>query len=219
MPLRFREAAKLIAAVPDDDRAIWATAAYAGPRLGELQALEHDDVDLDAGVIRVQRSLDRKEGLIEPKSRAGTRSVPIVAGLRAILAAHLLRSPRRRGLLFGSTETRPFDDRALARRATKAWAAAAVGGFLQGRDAGIEPIGLHELRHSCASIFIAAGVNAKALSTYLGHSSVMITYDRYGHLMPGSEDEAVSSSTTTSSARPERRPSALVSRRRLRECA
>ena len=37
---------------------------------------------------------------------------------------------------------------------------------------------------------IAAGVNAKALSSYLGHSSVMITFDRYGHLMPGNEDEA-----------------------------
>jgi integrase len=37
---------------------------------------------------------------------------------------------------------------------------------------------------------IAAGVNAKALSTYMGHSSITITYDRYGHLMPGNEDEA-----------------------------
>jgi len=37
---------------------------------------------------------------------------------------------------------------------------------------------------------IAAGVNAKALSTYLGHASVTITYDRYGHLMPGNEDQA-----------------------------
>ena len=52
----------------------------------------------------------------------------------------------------------------------------------------LTPITLHELRHSCASIFIAAGVNAKALSSYLGHASVTITYDRYGHLMPGSED-------------------------------
>ena len=50
---------------------------------------------------------------------------------------------------------------------------------------------MHELRHSCASIFIAAAVNAKALSSYLGLASVTITYDRYGHLMPGSEDEAV----------------------------
>ena len=37
---------------------------------------------------------------------------------------------------------------------------------------------------------IAAGVNAKALSTYVGHSSIQITYDRYGHLMPGNEQEA-----------------------------
>jgi integrase len=37
---------------------------------------------------------------------------------------------------------------------------------------------------------IAAGVNAKALSTYMGHASVTITLDRYGHLMPGNEDEA-----------------------------
>jgi integrase len=37
---------------------------------------------------------------------------------------------------------------------------------------------------------LAAGVNAKALSTYMGHSSITITYDRYGHLMPGNEEEA-----------------------------
>jgi integrase len=37
---------------------------------------------------------------------------------------------------------------------------------------------------------IDAGVNAKALSTFMGHASVLVTYDRYGHLMPGSEDEA-----------------------------
>lgn len=54
----------------------------------------------------------------------------------------------------------------------------------------LEPIGLHECRHTFASLIIAAGVNAKALSTYMGHSSVTITYDRYGHLMPGSESEA-----------------------------
>jgi integrase len=54
----------------------------------------------------------------------------------------------------------------------------------------IDPIGLHECRHTFASLMIAAGVNAKALSTYMGHSSIAITLDRYGHLMPGNEDEA-----------------------------
>lgn len=45
----------------------------------------------------------------------------------------------------------------------------------------------HDTRHSFASLEIYAGVNAKALSTYMGHSSIAITYDRYEHLMPGFE--------------------------------
>lgn len=54
----------------------------------------------------------------------------------------------------------------------------------------VAPPGLHECRHTFASLMIAAGVNAKALSTYMGHASITITLDRYGHLMPGSECEA-----------------------------
>ena len=49
---------------------------------------------------------------------------------------------------------------------------------------------MHEARHTYASLMIAAGVNAKALSTYMGHASITITLDRYGHLFPGAEDEA-----------------------------
>jgi len=56
--------------------------------------------------------------------------------------------------------------------------------------AGLEPIGLHEARHTFASLMIAAGVNAKALSTYMGHANIAITLDRYGHLMPGNEEQA-----------------------------
>jgi integrase len=48
----------------------------------------------------------------------------------------------------------------------------------------------HDCRHTYASLMIAAGGNAKALSTFMGHSSIQITMDRYGHLMPGSEEEA-----------------------------
>src|SRR5688500_7240964 len=68
---------------------------------------------------------------------------------------------------------------ALMRRATSAW-----------QVAGLDPIGLHECRHTYAAFMIAAGVNAKALSTYMGHSSITITLDRYGHLMPGNEQQA-----------------------------
>jgi integrase len=49
---------------------------------------------------------------------------------------------------------------------------------------------MHECRHTFASLSIAAGVNAKALASFMGHSSVLTTLDRYGHLMPGAEDEA-----------------------------
>jgi integrase len=85
----------------------------------------------------------------------------------------------RAGCFFGEGE-RPFDRDQLVARALKAWKAA-----------GLAPIGLHEGRHTCASIFIAAGVNVKALSSYLGHASIAITLDRYGHLMPRNEGEAV----------------------------
>jgi len=49
---------------------------------------------------------------------------------------------------------------------------------------------MHECRHTYASLMIAAGVNAKALSTYMGHASITVTFDRYGHLMRGNEAEA-----------------------------
>ena len=54
----------------------------------------------------------------------------------------------------------------------------------------LRPIDLHECRHTFASLLIAAGVNAKAVSTFCGHSSIQVTFDLYGKLMPGSEDEA-----------------------------
>jgi integrase len=58
------------------------------------------------------------------------------------------------------------------------------------KAAGLDPITPHEARHTFASMMIAAGVNAKAIATYMGHSSIQITYDTYGHLMPGNEAEA-----------------------------
>jgi integrase len=173
------EAAELLAALPERDRALWATAMYAGLRRGELLALRWEDVELGAGVIHVERSWDVKEGAVEPKSRAGRRTVPIPAVLRDYLVEHKLRSGRRVGLVFGTSYAQPFTPSNVRKRANAAWI-----------RAGFEPIGLHECRHTFASLMIAAGVNAKSLSTYMGHSSATITLDRYGHLMPGNESEA-----------------------------
>jgi integrase len=172
------EAAKLIEALPERDRALWATALYGGLRRGELQALRWEDVDLARGVIRVERAWDVRDGEIEPKSRAGRRKVPIAAALRDNLLAHKHRFGGD-GRVFGRPDGKAFDGPTVDERAKKAW-----------RAAGLEPITLHEARHTFASLMIAAGVNAKALATYMGHASVTITYDRYGHLMPGNEDEA-----------------------------
>jgi integrase len=57
------------------------------------------------------------------------------------------------------------------------------------KAAELEPFTVHQCRHTCASFMIAAGANAKALSVILGHASIAITFDRYGHLMKGGEDE------------------------------
>lgn len=60
-----------------------------------------------------------------------------------------------------------------------------------GGEAGLaERLRLHQARHTYASFMIAAGVNAKALSAFMGHSSIKVTFDLYGHLMPGAEAEA-----------------------------
>ena len=97
---------------------MWATAFYAGLRLGELWALRDEDVDLELGVIRVERSWDRRDGVIEPKSRAGRRAVPVVAALRSHLAARKLRR-RDGGALFFGDGSRPFNRDGLVARAAQ----------------------------------------------------------------------------------------------------
>jgi integrase len=92
---------------------------------------------------------------------------------------HLLTLGWDAGHVFGPSPTRPFGYTSTTTRAKKAW-----------KDAKLERLGLHEARHTFASLMIAAGVNAKALSTYMGHATISITLDRYGHLMPGNESDA-----------------------------
>ena len=173
------EAGKLIAALSAAARAMWATAFYAGLRRGELQALRWEDVDMASGIIRAEWSWDDKEGiLIKPKSKAGRRSVPLVAALRDTLTEHKLTTSRDTGFVFGCDGVRPFTPNAAGSRADTAWKAAKL-----------TRITLHECRHTYASLMIAAGVNMKALSTYMGHATISITLDRYGHLLPGNETE------------------------------
>jgi integrase len=172
------EAARLIAALPEAQRAIWATAFYTGLRVGELQALDWSHVDLEKNLIRVERSWDREAGFIEVKSDAGERTVPVPGALRPFLAARKLATGGS-GLVFATRYGNVFQPSNLRRDARRWW-----------DKAGLASINPHECRHTYASLMIAAGVNAKALSTYMGHASISITLDRYGHLMPGNEAEA-----------------------------
>jgi len=152
---------------------------YAGLRLGELQALSWENIDLDGELIRVEWSWDKKAGRVPPKSRAGKRSVPIPKILHDHLTTHCERAAEQAGLVFGRSPVQPFSDGTLRSRATRIWT-----------QADMTPIGFHEGRHTYASLMIAAGINAKALATFMGHRSITTTLDRYGHLFPGSEGEA-----------------------------
>src|SRR5262249_47471049 len=136
------QAARLLEVLADYDRALWATALYAGLRRGELLALRWEDVDLPGGVIPVERSSDPAARVYAtPKSRAGTGTVPAARVLREHLAAQRLRTGRAYGLAFSADPEAPFDYLKVTRRAQAAWKAV-----------GLEPIGLHEARHTFASL-------------------------------------------------------------------
>lgn len=175
------EARRLIGALEPRDRAVWATAMYAGLRYGELRALQVRDVDLDRRRIHVQRGWDQYEGEVDPKSKKGTRSTIITHRLQALLAQHLQRTGRIGvDLIFGRTAKRPFNGSTINARARAAWAAR-----------GEEPIGLQQCRHTAVSQMLDAGVSIDKVSKFIGHASIAITVDRYAHLLPGGEEEAI----------------------------
>ncbi len=170
------QAEAMLTALVPRDRALWATAFFCGLRRGELIGLTWEDVDLASGVIHVRRGWDAVEGEIEPKSRKGHRKVPIPAVPRDQLDQHKLMSNMDERVFRSAVSVRR-----LVERAHRAW-----------REQDLPVIALHEARHTYATFAITAGLNAKSLSTYMGHANIAVTMDLYGHLLPGNEDEAVS---------------------------
>ena len=75
---------------------------------------------------------------------------------------------------FCKTATEPFSPMMI-----RDWSSRAF------KRAKLTAITLHECRHTFASLLIDAGVNAKAVQTFLGHATIEMTFDQYGHLMPG----------------------------------
>jgi integrase len=181
------EAEALLDALDGDTRDIYAAAFYAGLRRGELMALQVQDVKPDR--ISVAHSWDLVDGMKEPKSKAGKRDIPVVEPLRSILQRRCEGRPAT-AFVFGS-DTEPFSPNTLRDNSLRQWAAAAVGAFLQCRDAGLAPIGLHESRHSFSTWMDAAGISETRADRYMGHSNPSVQ-GRYRHQLAGqlAEDAA-----------------------------
>lgn len=188
------EVRALLGALPASERALWATAFFAGLRRGELRALRWDDVNLGANpaTIRVQRTWDDQEGEVRAKTEAGVRTVPLTAELARYLADHGLQTGRTAdALVFGESATQPFTPTTVRRRAMKAWQAAneraRERAETEGREVDADEIlrvfTPHEARHSTASHAIEAGLTGLELASLIGHSDPRTTESIYGHLM------------------------------------
>jgi integrase len=196
----------LLAMRPEDDRlgVVFRLLAWTGLRRGEALALRWQDVDLTKGILRVSRTLGRVEGKLQvsqPKTAKSRRSVPLSAPVAAMLAAHRERQRFERHAA-GSA----YQDLDLV-------FATEVGGYLDPRNtlralttavrkAGLpEGVGLHTLRHCAASAMLAKGAPVKVVSEILGHSSIAITGDVYGHVSTEDARSALDL-LTASSGRP-----------------
>jgi integrase len=189
------EAAALLSALPPEDRALWATAFYAGLRRGELQALRCMDIDLGSDLIHVRKGWDQVEGEIEPKSEAAKRTIPLLTILRDCLQEQLHRTRRTgKDRVFGRSAHRAFYASTVDGRAKRAWMAHNTAERKVAETEEREPelltlLTMHECRHTFASLLIDTGANPKAIQQVMGHSKVQTTFDVYGHLLPGSYDD------------------------------
>src|SRR4051794_25716996 len=182
-PMRFLthdDVATLAEEVDPRYPALVLLAAYGGLRAGELIALRRRHVDLLHRTVTVVEQVQHPGGgpqLSAPKSAAGRRSVAIPRIVAEALERHLDRyaSAGADGLLFPAPEGGYLRLENFRRRV---WSPAVT-------RAGLAPLRLHDLRHTCASLAIAAGADVKVLQRMLGHASAALTLDRYGHLLPG----------------------------------
>lgn len=162
-------------------------AVLTGMRLGEILGLRWADVDLDAGVIHVQQTAQRVpgQGIVfkAPKTARSRRSVAISPDTVRFLRDHRRRQLEERmvagrlyedhGLVFCTPLGRPLDQSHVRR----AWSRLK-------REAGLDDLRLHDLRHLHATLMLRLGAHPKVVSERLGHASVGITLDVYSHVLP-----------------------------------
>ena len=187
-----QQAATFLAFVDDQPlRALWHLALGTGARRGELLGLRWIDVDLDDAQVRIRRSLSAIEGvprLLGTKT-SRSRTLSIGASVVDALRRHRTEQERRRavaevwhdrwGLVFTGANGDPIDPY----RITMAFRELV-------RTAPVPVIRLHDLRHSNASLLLAAGVPIKVVSERLGHTTIAMTMDVYGHVLPAMDTDA-----------------------------
>ena len=157
--------------------------AYIGFRRGELIALKWEDIDLEAGVIHIRNNTvmaDGKKLTKAPKSSAGVRDVSIGANIvKELKKAHsqYLANKLSYGLGFHDTGLVVCKENGEGYRPdsiTQKWER-----FV--RQNGLKPIRYHDLRHSCATAMIEAGVDPKTVQQRLGHADISVTMNIYTH--------------------------------------
>jgi integrase len=182
-PMRFlthEEVAILAASIDARYRGLVYVAAYAGLRAGELIGIRRSHIDLLRRTITVVEQvqyIDRRYVVSPPKSAAGRRSVALPRLVADELDRHLcqLADQSADALVFPAPEGGYLH---LENFRQRVWLPAI-------EKAGLTPLRVHDLRHTCASLAIAAGADVKILQRMLGHASAALTLDRYGHLLPG----------------------------------
>ncbi|HEX9324577.1 MAG TPA: tyrosine-type recombinase/integrase [Xanthobacteraceae bacterium] len=199
----IEEVGRMLAAAEGRWKPLLMVAALCGLRASELRGLRWADVDLKNGKLHVCQRADRYNVMGSPKSAAGERSVPILPDTVAVLREWRLRCPTGALDLVFPNGAGKIENLAniLIRGLAPTLVAAGITRVEKddsGKVIAVKPkySGLHCLRHFYASWCInrrsAGGLElpAKVVQERLGHSSITMTYDRYGHLFPGGDDTA-----------------------------
>ncbi len=172
--LTWAEVEELASCTPGPYHRLVMMAALTGLRQGELFGLRDRDLDLPARTARITAA-SRDGETIRLKTAASRRSVYLCETAAALLEHQLTaRIPNRAGLVFTAPEGGAIrKDNFMARIYRPAV-----------RRAGLAPLRFHDLRHTYAALMVAAGSHPKLLQAQMGHSSITVTLDLYGHLYP-----------------------------------
>jgi integrase len=165
---------------------LFVTAVFTGMRSSELRGLTWDHVDFARKVIKVQQRADHWGCLGAPKSAAGEREIPMSPMVvNALKEWRLACSKGSGGIVFANGNGNIENHSNIANRGFYALQRAAGIVDVEGKP----KYGLHALRHFFASWAIEQGFSPKRVQALLGHSSIQMTFDVYGHLFPSLEDD------------------------------